>query len=863
MQPRKKILVVEDSPINREMLCAILAEQYDTLEAENGQQALEVLCRAAADIALILLDVMMPVMDGYAFLDRLRGSERWSAIPVIVTTQGDSEQDEVSALVHGATDFVPKPYRPRVILHRVASLIKLRETAAMVNQFRYDRLTGLYSKEFFYRQVRERLDEHPGTEYIILCSNIENFKLYNDVYGTASGDRLLQQAADCLRRGVGEQGICGRYTADRFLCLQERTQQTLDRQQFFGLESAFAPERLHGVAVKWGVYPITDRTVPVEQMCDRALLAADSIKGQYNRHCCIYDDTMRSRLLREQTLTAAMEAALREEQFLVYLQPKYSLRGDRMAGAEALVRWVHPQWGFMNPGEFIPLFEKNGFITKMDFYVWEHVCALLQSWQQTGVPMVPVSVNVSRADVYQADLVETLTGLTGQYGVAPRWLHLEITESAYTEAPDRLLNTVRALRERGFVVEMDDFGSGYSSLNMLTEMTLDILKLDMKFVRNETAKPVQESILPNIMELAHRKKLSVVAEGAETRDQVDRLRAAGCDYAQGYYFAKPMPAGEFTALLREVPVEESSARPCGGTGPAVPLVFVVEEDDAYRARVFAALQDSYRLEAAESTAATLERLHTGSLQRPDVIVLSMSLPGHGALEVLKVLRQNPAYWHIPVLATIPQCDVREDMALAVDTEDFLCKCHPIVDLRRRVDRLMEMADLRRHEDSLQDKANRDFLTGLLNRRGLTAAFDGLRREDLPLTLYLFDLDGLKAANDTEGHEAGDTLITAFADTLRRCLRGGDIVCRYGGDEFVAILRQMGREKDALKRAQAICDTFAAHMAARGVEASCSAGIALCPAGDRPTEQLIERADQAMYRAKQTRKGTCRVWHPAD
>ena len=863
MLPRKKILVVEDNALNREMLCAILAEQYDTLEAENGQQALEVLSRAAADIALILLDVMMPVMDGYTFLEHLRGGGSLSTIPVIVTTQGDTEQDEITALAHGATDFVSKPYRPQVILHRAASLIQLHETAAMVNQLRYDSLTGLYSKEFFYRQVRERLDEHPETEYTLICSNIENFKLYNDVYGTASGDRLLQQTADRLRRSVGGQGICGRYSADRFLCLQERTREALDREQFFGQESAFAPEATHNIVMKWGVYPITDRTVPVEQMCDRALLAADSIKGQYNRHYCIYDDTMRSRLLREQTLTGAMEAALREEQFQVYLQPKYSLRGDRMAGAEALVRWIHPQWGFMNPGEFIPLFEKNGFITKMDLYVWEHVCALLQGWQQAGLPMVPVSVNVSRADVYQADLVQTLTGLTRQYGIAPLWLHLEITESAYTEAPDRLLNTVRALRERGFVVEMDDFGSGYSSLNMLTEMTLDILKLDMKFVRNETAKPVYESILPNIMELAHRKKLSVVAEGTETRDQVDRLRAAGCDYAQGYFFAKPMPAAEFTALLGQVPTQPPALLPDDGTDPAAPLVLVVEEDAAYRARVFAALQNSYRLQAAESAAAALERLHTGSPERPDVIVLSMSLPGHGALEVLKVLRQNPAYWRIPVLAAIPQCEVREDLALAIDTEDFLCKCHPIVDLRRRVDRLLEMADLRRHEDHLQDKANRDFLTGLLNRRGLTAAFDSLRREDLPLTLYLFDLDGLKAANDTGGHESGDALITAFADTLRRYLRGGDIVCRYGGDEFVAILRQMGSEKDALKRAQTICDTFAAQMAARGADASCSAGIVLCSAGDRPTEQLIERADQAMYRAKQTRKGSCCIWHPAE
>ena len=199
MVPRKHILVVEDNELNRAMLCEILTEQYSVLEAGNGQEALNILSQSGDSVSLILLDVMMPVMDGYAFLDQLRGEPELSLIPVIVMTQGSSEEDEVAALAHGATDFVPKPYRPQVILHRVASLIKLRETAAMVNMFQYDRLTGLYSKEFFYQKARERLDADLNNTYTILCTNIENFKLYNDSFGREAGDRLLKKVADVAK----------------------------------------------------------------------------------------------------------------------------------------------------------------------------------------------------------------------------------------------------------------------------------------------------------------------------------------------------------------------------------------------------------------------------------------------------------------------------------------------------------------------------------------------------------------------------------------------------------------------------------------------------------------------------------------
>ena len=280
-------------------------------------------------------------------------------------------------------------------------------------------------------------------------------------------------------------------------------------------------------------------------MCDRALLAADSVKGQYNRHYAVYDDTLRARLLREKAITDAMESALAEEQFVVYLQPKYSLREECMAGAEALVRWNHPKLGFISPGEFIPLFEKNGFIPQLDQYVWEKVCTYLHEWRQKGYPTLPVSVNVSRADIFQIELVQVLTELTQKYGIEPSNLHLEITESAYAENPTQILQAVNQLRKLGFVIEMDDFGSGYSSLNMLNQMQMDILKLDMKFIQNEMAKPVSQSILSYVVSMVHGMKLSVVAEGVETREQLERLQSIGCDYVQGYFLAKPMPASDY------------------------------------------------------------------------------------------------------------------------------------------------------------------------------------------------------------------------------------------------------------------------------------------------------------------------------
>lgn len=247
-----------------------------------------------------------------------------------------------------------------------------------------------------------------------------------------------------------------------------------------------------------------------------------------------------------------MEPALATNQFQVYYQPKISLADDKMAGAEALVRWIHPEKGIISPGEFIPLFEKNGFVTRLDRFVWEQTCIMLSRSKEKGYPSVPVSVNVSRADFYQADLSEILTGLIEKYHLQPADLHLEITESAYTDNPRQIMQTIDQLRSLGFVIELDDFGSGYSSLNMLNQMELDLIKLDMKFIQSEMAKAADQGILRFVVELAHWKKLKVVAEGIETYEQLARIKEIGCEYAQGYLFAKPMPAEEFELLLNRL-----------------------------------------------------------------------------------------------------------------------------------------------------------------------------------------------------------------------------------------------------------------------------------------------------------------------
>lgn len=850
MQIQKVILVVEDNEFNRRVLRTILSDKYKVLEAENGQEALSVLKDYKNEIALILLDIVMPVMDGYTFLSIVKADPAYSAIPVIVTTHRDSESDELAALSHGATDFLPKPYRPQIILHRVASIIHLRETASMVNQFRYDRLTGLYSKEYFYQQVREVVQQDCSVKYDIICSNIENFKLINDIFGRAAGDQLLCGIAELYQKYVGNKGICARLNADQFACLIKGSYQYTD-ELFIEVGEA-VNELPYGknVVMKWGIYNIDDPKIPIEQMCDRSLLAMRSIKGKYGKYFATYDDKLRGELLRQQAILDSMEAALAEEQFLVYLQPKYRLRDGALTGAEALVRWKHPQWGMQSPIEFIPVFEQNGFITQLDQYIWRKTCSIIQGWDRAGYPEIPVSVNVSRADIYNTDIVDILINIVEEYKLSPKRLHLEITESAYTENPTQIIETVRILRELGFVIEMDDFGTGYSSLNMLNQMPIDVLKLDMKFIENETTRFLENGILRFIMDLARWMKLGVVAEGVETREQMERLMEMGCDYVQGYYLAKPMPEEDFEKLMKDQKTEEEEEVYPKEKAPD--YILIADEDVEYRKQMKAGFQNTFQvIEAGDWPGVKKEtaRYKDGLI----AVVISITLPGMQDGTELETLLKEKKLWHTPVIITGDGGAESEEKALLLGAADYADKPHTAKSLYQRVLRAARMRMLQEREQTFQQEMNCDHMTGILNRRGGETAITSIKKEDAPFAFCLFDFDNLKYINDNFGHQEGDRLIREFGQILQCQTREKDIVSRFGGDEFVVILMGVGREEDAFKRCEEICRAMQKVIFGDGVKGTVSAGITISD-GTQQLEEVIRRADAALYEAKAHHKG---------
>lgn len=864
MTSQKIILIVEDNEINRAMLRGILESEYKVLEAPNGLEALKVLNDQKDNVSLILLDIVMPVMDGYTFLSILKNDPSISSIPVIVATQNDNESDEVAALSHGATDFVAKPYRPQIILHRVASIISLRENAAMINQFRYDRLTSLYSKEFFYRRVREELQAHPDREYDMLCSNIENFKLINDILGVPAGDQLLISVAEMIQEKIGERGICGRLSADQFACLIRRPQ-AYPQEYFIHANSEINTlANMQNVVVKWGVYVIHDKQVSVEQMCDRALLAVRRIKGQYNNYVAAYDDTLRNKLLREQAITDSMEAALKQRQFVIYLQPKFQIKDDQLAGAEALVRWNHPQWGFQSPAEFIPLFERNGFITKLDQYVWEQSCAELHRWDQAGYPQISVSMNVSRADIYNSDLIDFLTRILKKYELQPSRLHLEITESAYTENPGQIIATVEQLRTLGFVIEMDDFGSGYSSLNMLNQLPLDILKLDMKFIQNETAKPTNQGILRFIMSLARWMNLSVVAEGVETREQLERLRETGCDYVQGYYFARPMPCEEFEKLLQKQH-EQASKKSLENSLPLPdqqkPMLLLADGDVRYCEEMRGVLSQQYLVQCVSDGQSVLQYLDMYANQIR-LIILSLDLKDPEGIDVLKTLQHRIEVRDIPIIATGYWDDQWEEAALDIGADDFAGKPHTPMSLWKRVQRTQSLSVLRQQEQILREEAYRDYLTGLLNRRGLSAVCQALRQDDAPLALFRFDLDNLKKVNDQLGRDQGDQRIRQFSHLPRSHFRQSDILARLDQDEFIVVMKKTARKEAVVRKGEALGQAFVEAGWNQDVPLTVSAGIAMWDLSET-LDEVLARADSALKCAKVGCQSRCRLWEEAN
>ena len=677
---KRTILLADDSDINRKILCKILGKEYKIIEAENGSIALEILKKQFEDISLILLDIMMPVMNGYEVLDAIRVDARLSLIPVIIETSSENSEDEIKCLTQGASDFITKPYNPDVIKHRISSIIRLRESAAIINMLETDRTTGLYSKEFFYQYAARMIQENPNQEYDMVCCDVVKFKIINERYGINKGNKVLQFIAAHLTTVIKDSVLCGYLGSDKFavLCPHQDISEAKYTRLNNRIKKLLAEAPVSKLDIKFGVYLYVDKSIPISRMCDRASFALNKIKGIYDTYIAEYDDSIRISLLREQRISDEMDQALIQGQFKVYYQPQHEIKDNRLSGAEALVRWEHPEYGIIPPCDFIPIFERNGFITKLDDYVWEEVCKKLHERKEDHLPVVPISVNVSRADFESTDLVERFKQLTRKYDIEPELLPLELTETMYTENPQQIIDTVNRLRKNGFKVEMDDFGSGYSSLSMLSELTIDVLKIDMKFVQ-QADNEQKKSILSFVVALSKWLNLDMIAEGVETEEQMSLLRAVGCQYVQGFYYSKPIPSKEFDLYFEKW--SEKIIQPISELKPLAnqkinsetkKTILIVEDLETNRELLKIMLDKQYNVREAENGIEALKFLQN-TKETVALILLDLVMPVMDGFELIKELKNNKEYTSIPIVITSEIGKDSELRALRLGASDFVAK----------------------------------------------------------------------------------------------------------------------------------------------------------------------------------------------
>lgn len=435
---------------------------------------------------------------------------------------------------------------------KIRSSEKITENLELARNF--DALTGLPTIHKFTKDARILLSTFKTTNFAIIYFDIKNFKYLNDLVGYEEGDFLLKSLAEYLyRMSIGKQ-ICARASADNFVTLLPYQTKEQLKQHIESFMNGFCEEQksenmVMNIGISAGVYMIPSDEKDIMSAIDNANIARKLVKNSSMDWLAFYDERMEQEIRKEQAIISNMYTALEHGEFKVFLQPKIDLSSGKISGAEALVRWIKSDGSMLPPDDFIPLFERNGFIVKLDFCIYEQVCELLKKWRENHMISVPISVNVSRVHLYHTDFLDRILALTKEYEIEPSMLEFELTESIFLNNTVSAITIMKELRKLGFCVSIDDFGAGYSSLNLLKDMRTDVLKLDKEFFRAGDMQDEERIIVSSIIRMAKQLHMKVLSEGVETKIQSDFLKAVDCDMAQGYLYAKPLPVREFEELL--------------------------------------------------------------------------------------------------------------------------------------------------------------------------------------------------------------------------------------------------------------------------------------------------------------------------
>ena len=547
-QTKPSLLIVEDNELNRDILKEILQNDYRLFLAENGMEGLRLLRQHSADIALILLDLEMPVMNGYDVLKAVRLDPELIRIPIVIITANDSIEEEVRCLKLGARDFIRKPFNSTVAKLRIKSLINMQKSVDTLSKVEIDAETDVYTFSAFLYYAKELLRNNPRTSYTLSITHIKGFRGMRSLLGEEAMEYVKKEAAflrDCMPAG----SVCGRFFLERFIVLSPMLPYGKEDRMEIYKDLSRKISANTNAKIKIGVLENVDREKDLTSLIEQANAALNSIQDLYHTDICFVEPDLIKQLENRYQIEREMDNALKQGQFKIYFQPKHRSDDGMLIGAEALLRWIHPELGFISPAVFIPVFEQTGFIVDVDIYAWEEVCRCQRKWTDDGLNVVPISVNTSRFDYTIGDFHEKLLEPIARHGVPNNLLHIEVTESLLAELTKEALATLHSLRDKGIKIELDDFGTGYSSPQALVELPIDIVKLDMSFVR-KLDDPREQQLMKGCVFLFKSLNLESVAEGVETEETRRMIADFGIDCIQGYYFSKPLPAEEFEEYLR-------------------------------------------------------------------------------------------------------------------------------------------------------------------------------------------------------------------------------------------------------------------------------------------------------------------------
>lgn len=540
---KRKVLVVEDNEINRDILVDMLEDDYDVICAENGEIGLQKMLEFEKELSVVILDVYMPICDGFEFLKRVKNDLLLSKIPVVVSTASNKVDDEIKCVELGAVEFVTKPYTEEIIKGRIKNIIKLKESVSVLNEVEHDTLTNMYTLSAFEHYVDDTIANYPNAKYDLLCMEICEFDIYNNVFGTDVGDKILKYIAGTFCKAFD--GNINAIQGNKLFTFGAEISDSMEESVELLIETMKELLTEKGLRIQFGAYKNVDKGKPTKTILNCVMLALENA-DRSSENVCYYQKNDFDEFIHSRKMFRNIVESLRNDECLVYFQPKVSVDSQEIIGAEALVRWVDSDGKIISPGEYIPLFEREAMIDMIDEYILRKTCEYLKNKMDNGERIVPVSVNLSRISLRKANIVEKYRSIVNESGVPFSMIMFEITET--TVADEVIKEHLDLFEKEGFLISLDDFGVGYSSLECLNEHKYKELKLDKSLV-DDIGNDTGKLIIKNVVALAHDLGISVVAEGVEKIEQLKFLKHVRCNGIQGFIYSKPVNSSDFDSML--------------------------------------------------------------------------------------------------------------------------------------------------------------------------------------------------------------------------------------------------------------------------------------------------------------------------